>query len=156
MGHFAENSPLARLRRELAMRIAADQAAQEARAIAAAHEPDLITKMGANAAARDGVEGEWCSVSAYRSGELFVGPVVPDGALELVQGVRELLWCAIWGSARKGYDGDAWLVPGIPEADSDDEALEALISYQKRIIARVKWLEGGTSVAAADAVGEII
>lgn len=146
MGHFPEGTPLFQARQDLKTQHAEARGVLQrlGRAIAAAHLPDLITRVGVGGAARDGAVGELCSVSVSRAGVLFVGPGVPDGAIKLTDGDPALLWHAIYGSARLGYDGKTWLVPGIPEAESDDAAVDALISYQKRIIAAVELLETGT------------
>jgi len=34
--------------------------------------------------------------------------------------------------ARLARDGTTWLVPGVPESDGDNDAITALIEFQKR------------------------
>ena len=64
----------------------------------------------------------------YRSGHIEIGRVVPDGALPLARGRRCALEEQVLAKARHARDCDALLVPGVPEAT--DEA-EALAAYQR-------------------------
>ncbi len=68
----------------------------------------------------------------YRSGEIeFARSLVPDGAIPFVRSrkgvstLREIVEVR----ARRAYDGGL-LVPGIPEADSDDAALSAFEKWK--------------------------
>jgi hypothetical protein len=53
------------------------------------------------------------------------GPRIPDGALPVDHGVEACVRERVEALARHAYDGKTLLVPGISEAQSDDEALEA-------------------------------
>lgn len=61
----------------------------------------------------------------YRSGEIGFGFTIPDGALPLGMGRAKNLREIVEVNSRIAYDGKTLLVPGIPEADTDDVALAA-------------------------------
>jgi len=67
---------------------------------------------------------------AWRSGRIEVGPRVPEGALPIVRGRAVTVMNAMQAMARHAYDGKTLLVPGIPEAASDDAAVDALIGFR--------------------------
>lgn len=75
----------------------------------------------------------WC----WRSGEIAIvpvaGAVVPGGAIVIAAGPDEALRAAIEGNERLAYDGTTWLVPGVPEAESDAAAGDALEAFQRRV-----------------------
>jgi predicted ATPase len=82
----------------------------------------------------------------YRNGIIKFGPRMPKGALPLFHGgnrpVRELTSAV----ARHGYKRGVLLVPGIPEAKNDDEALkacEAFVAWARPQLASYKltWLQ---------------
>jgi hypothetical protein len=73
-----------------------------------------------------------------RNGVIEFGPFVPDGHLPIAtsaDGIR--LRETIEGACRHAYDGKTLLVPGIPEADSDDAALDALLAFNRGIQERL-------------------
>lgn len=55
---------------------------------------------------------------------------VPDGALMICKGTRKWLRANLEPACRVAYDNKTLLVPGIPEADSQGEALTALIKFR--------------------------
>lgn len=65
-----------------------------------------------------------------RRGVIEIVDHVPSGMLGIIAGaagrVRELMSA----TARHAHDGKTLLVPGIPEADTDDQALDALIRFR--------------------------
>lgn len=61
----------------------------------------------------------------YRSGEIGFGFTIPDGTLPLGMGRAKNLREIVEVNSRIAYDGKTLLVPGIPEADTDDAALAA-------------------------------
>lgn len=70
----------------------------------------------------------------YRSGQIgFARGRAPDGSIAIASAPARVLRDAVAGSARLAYDGKTWLVPGVPEAVSTDEALRALSHYAKRL-----------------------
>jgi len=78
---------------------------------------------------------------AWRSGRIEFGRRVPKGALEIGYSNGRKFRNIIEVNARSGRGNDWLLVPGIPEAESDVEALAAL----KRFAELVRWrLEGKT------------
>jgi hypothetical protein len=69
----------------------------------------------------------------YRSGVIKIAPRCPRGdtALPLAKGPRKVLHNAIAGCARKSYTKGIWLVPGVPEAQSDAAALKAVEAFRE-------------------------
>lgn len=67
---------------------------------------------------------------AWRSGIIETGPAVPDGAIPIARGGVKRLARLIDATARHAYDGETLLVPGVPEAETDDQALDALIAFR--------------------------
>lgn len=63
---------------------------------------------------------------------------VPAGAMGLFafMGRRAALVGkdAIAAKARHAYDGETLLVPGVPEADDAEAALDALIAWEQRVL----------------------
>jgi len=62
----------------------------------------------------------------YRSGQIHFGRKVPDGAIAMASGPARKVRDFFCGVSRHAYDGKTLLVPGIPEAEGDDEAESAL------------------------------
>lgn len=63
----------------------------------------------------------------FASGQIEFGARIPEGALPIAKGPRKALVDWMQGVARHAYDGETLLVPGIPEAQLDqDAALDAL------------------------------
>ena len=67
-----------------------------------------------------------------RAGVIHIGSYTPEGMLPLGKGSRGQLTDAIGGLARLAYDNKTMLVPGVPEAQNDDEALEAARRFRDR------------------------
>jgi len=65
----------------------------------------------------------------YRSGRIGFGRSVPEGAIKVAQGRAKQLRDLIGVTARHAYDGKTLLVPGIPEADTDEHAADALEQF---------------------------
>lgn len=51
---------------------------------------------------------------------------IPDGTLAIMRGRPERVRRLMEATARHAYDGKTLLVPGVPEAADDDDALAAL------------------------------
>ena len=68
-----------------------------------------------------------------RNGHVLIGPCCPPGMLPLADGPERVVRDAIEGSARLAYDGETWLVPGIPEARDDDAAVDAAVAFSVRL-----------------------
>ncbi|WP_439596486.1 hypothetical protein [Falsiroseomonas sp.] len=75
------------------------------------------------------------AAACWQSGEIDVvaAKEVPQGTIVLAKGEQAHLEAAIQGSARLSYDGKTWLVPGVPEADDGDAALNAALLYRNRL-----------------------
>lgn len=70
----------------------------------------------------------------YASGHIAFGPEVPPEALPLATGPRKPLTDFISGVARHSRTNGDLFVPGIPEAQGDqDAALDALLRFTKWI-----------------------
>lgn len=70
----------------------------------------------------------------YRSGELVFSRVPAlDGAIPLCEGPKDELRDKLTAKARLAYDGETWLVPGLPEARTETEAMSALERFQARL-----------------------
>jgi hypothetical protein len=62
----------------------------------------------------------------WRTGRIGVGPRLPKGALPLARGPISLLRQQVSAVSRHGYKKNWFLVPGVPEADTDEAALAAV------------------------------
>ncbi len=71
----------------------------------------------------------------YRSGEIILSRA-PDmeGTIQLCAGPKEDLMQQLNAKARLAYDGETWLVPGLPEAQSETEASAALAAFYARLV----------------------
>lgn len=71
---------------------------------------------------------------AYRSGELAISSQAEiDGTIFLIKGTQRHLYNLLSGNARLAHDGETWLVPGVPEAETSDAAVEALVAFTNRL-----------------------
>lgn len=73
----------------------------------------------------------------WRSGQIGFGPVAPEGSISFAHhtdGTR--LRETVTTIARHAYDGETLLVPGIPEAETGDAALDALRAFQHEAMKR--------------------
>lgn len=73
----------------------------------------------------------------WRTGLIEFGSRTPRGALPIATGPGKRLRAAISAAARHAYDPGKLLVPGIPEANSDAEALVAAKTFQGIIRKRI-------------------
>jgi hypothetical protein len=67
----------------------------------------------------------------YRNGPIHIGDSVPEEALPLGMGTEEKLENALQRTARLAYDNKTWLVPGLPEEDDDEAALEIAMNFHR-------------------------
>ncbi|ELL0441142.1 host nuclease inhibitor protein [Salmonella enterica] len=74
------------------------------------------------------------TITAYcwASGLIEFGHTLPEGALPIVTGSEKRVREKVEVLARHAYNGDL-LVPGIPEAASQNEACEALVRFSRVI-----------------------
>lgn len=73
----------------------------------------------------------------WRGGQIQFGRRVPSGAIEITKDTDEQRLRDLMGvTARHAYDGETLLVPGVPEARSSDEAVDALIRWREWVLAR--------------------
>lgn len=75
---------------------------------------------------------------AGRDGVIEFGGFVPDGRLAIASSAdADKLRSTIEGCCRHAYDGVTLLVPGIPEAENDDAALDALLAFNRGVHERL-------------------
>lgn len=69
----------------------------------------------------------WC----WASGLIEIGETVPDGAIKFAHGPKSNLKCVLEAVARhgKGASAGKLIVPGIPEAESQQAAADALQAF---------------------------
>ncbi|EDY5732279.1 host nuclease inhibitor protein [Salmonella enterica] len=79
------------------------------------------------------------TITAYcwASGLIEFGNTLPEGVLPIVTGSEKRVRDVVEVLARHAYNGDL-LVPGIPEAASQDEGREALVGFSRVVHERVK------------------
>lgn len=65
----------------------------------------------------------------FASGEIEMGSAVPDGAIWVAYGCHSALTGLIEGTARLAHDNATWLIPGVPEAENQTIASNALAAY---------------------------
>jgi hypothetical protein len=68
----------------------------------------------------------------YRSGDVYFGFRVPPGAIVIAKNpdLTDHEWQErMTARCRHGYEPGVLLVPGIPEATTDDEAMNALVKF---------------------------
>jgi len=70
----------------------------------------------------------------YRSGEIVLSRA-PDmeGAISLCESSKDDLLQRLSAKARLAYDGETWLVPGLPEAQTENAAMDALNVFYERV-----------------------
>ncbi|EDQ5839182.1 host nuclease inhibitor protein [Salmonella enterica subsp. enterica] len=79
------------------------------------------------------------TITAYcwASGLIEFGHTLPEGALPIVTGSEKKVREEVGVLARHAYNGEL-LVPGIPEAASQNEAREALVRFSRVIHERFR------------------
>ena len=73
---------------------------------------------------------------AWQSGRIDFGRTVPEGALLIAEAPAKQLREVISATARHAYDGKTLIVPGVPEANSDNAKVDALLAYCRWIAPR--------------------
>ncbi|WP_320202445.1 host nuclease inhibitor protein [Agrobacterium rosae] len=76
-------------------------------------------------------------IVCYRSGEAFVSRRVPKGSMKIVTGHGRRLRRILSVCARQAYDGKTLLVPGLPEAEGDLQAIEAVKGFEQMLRERL-------------------
>ncbi|MGF3028007.1 hypothetical protein ACQVP2_35100 [Methylobacterium aquaticum] len=76
-------------------------------------------------------------VYCSRDGVIGIGRRAPRGTLSLVSAPGRRLRRIVEVVARHAYDGTTLLVPGIPEAATDLQALEAARSFEAQVTRRL-------------------
>ncbi len=75
---------------------------------------------------------------ADRAGVIRFGKRCPKGALPIGRHHRLItLHNTVSAVARLAYDNETLLVPGVPEAKSDDAALAAVVAFAKAVDTRL-------------------
>jgi len=68
-------------------------------------------------------------------GVIRIGKRCPKGALPIG---RRRHFGAVSAVARLAYDNEALLVPGVPEAKTDDEDLDAVVTFTNAVETRLE------------------
>lgn len=76
-------------------------------------------------------------IVCYRSGETFVSRRVPKGTMKVVTGHGRRLKRILSVCARHAYDGKTLLVPGLPEAGNDLQAIAAVKGFEQMLRERL-------------------
>ncbi|KVM76484.1 host nuclease inhibitor protein [Burkholderia ubonensis] len=74
---------------------------------------------------------------AWQSGLIEFANEVPAGALQIAEGTSKEIRRVVGVWARHSRTGDELLVPGVPEAESEDAKLDALIAFSFRVKERM-------------------
>ncbi len=84
----------------------------------------------------------------WRTGVIQLADTVPEGALELATAPATLLAQTVDAVSRHGYDSQIYLVPGVPEADDAEQALDAVFDFRNQLTKRLSraLAEGGDHV----------
>ena len=69
-------------------------------------------------------------------GGIHFGPDIPEGMLLIAEAPEKYLRKELSGCARHSYDGETLLVPGVPEAPDQEQAMDALLAFKKWIAPR--------------------
>lgn len=83
----------------------------------------------------------------FASGKIDFGRKVPDGAILIATGPAATLRSAIGPAARLAYDNNTLLVPGVPEAENQQKAGDALAGWVDW--RRKGWTDKGLTVNPA-------
>ena len=70
----------------------------------------------------------------FASGQIEFGQKVPAGALVITKAPAKVLREVLAGLARRAYDGQTLLVPGVPEANTERAKLDALVAFRLRVL----------------------
>lgn len=70
---------------------------------------------------------------AWASGLIEFGNSLPDGALPIIAGQEKEVRDIVEVNARHSRINEQLLVPGVPEADGQHEACDALIKFTRRV-----------------------
>ena len=74
----------------------------------------------------------------WRSGQLEFGRVVPEGAVLVLRGPDRIVREVVEPACRLAYDNKTLLVPGVPEAETDEDALASAMEFIVWIDQRVR------------------
>lgn len=71
-----------------------------------------------------------------RRGRIEIRRVPPKNMLLLARGRKAAIERVLAGCARLAYDNETWLVPGVPEADTNDAAVDAAMAFRGELLKR--------------------
>lgn len=82
-------------------------------------------------------------MSVARDGVVHIKKKCVDGCIQVAEGKKSSLEkCLV--ICRLSYDGKTSLVNGIPEADSSDKAVDALVEFDKQVNRQLQGLNPWT------------
>lgn len=73
----------------------------------------------------------------FADGRIHFGTSLPKGALPIARGRGRKMRAAVEAIARRGYEPDVLLVPGVPEAANQALALQALEHFISELAKRI-------------------
>ena len=91
----------------------------------------------------------------WASGLIETGVAVPKGAIFIARGQPASLQKLIAGTARLASDDKSWLVPGVPEAESEVAKSDALAAYLRWIARRASETLVINSEAGIETAGRV-
>lgn len=83
----------------------------------------------------------------WRSGKIQVGKGCPKNALPLFRGSEYRLRKLVSATSRHSYDGKRFLVPGVPEAATANDAVDAVIDYRDWVLGTLAKTSAGVRSA---------
>ncbi len=83
----------------------------------------------------------------WKNGAIEIGRDCPDGALPLGRGTKKLLKeirevAGRWAYKQKESDPQVYLVPGVPEARTDEQRVLAAKIFRDLVLLRLKMAKG--------------
>ena len=85
------------------------------------------------------------NIVCWRSGEVEVVSRRPEGTILVLGGLpKQRLEAALSAVARHAYDGTTLLVPGLPEADDEKQAVTAVSKFRDALRGRLESHVRGT------------
>lgn len=83
----------------------------------------------------------------WRGGKIQVGKRCPERALPLFRGSEYRLRKVVSATSRHSKDGKHFLVPGVPEATTANEAVDAVIAYRDWVLGSLPKTSAGVRKA---------
>ena len=72
-------------------------------------------------------------ICIYRDGQIVVSKRCPDHAASIMKGPAKMLKRLVVANARHSRTDRRLFVPGVPEAEGEDQAVLAVLAFQARL-----------------------